>query len=157
MKNPLLNHSFDKLAEMYEENLVFLQYSSSTFQLQDEMTALLNSITEKLTNKQYDRFQFSNETLEQITKSKKLLTIYSKWQLKQKELQFVLDTQKLVDDIEYTIKQKRLSQRPTLAYSAEMTMYDVMLRRIAKHSISSAQSASDRTKKMTKNALRLCK
>ena len=157
MENSLLKYSYDELADMLIEALTLRNSMLTPAIIQHRMNVLLNQITGKLTSKQYERFQFSTDTFEQVTKSKKLHDIYAQWQTEQKSLQTVLDVEKHIGDLEYTVKQKRTMFRPSLVYSTTPTMYDIMMNRIAKHRINSAQASQLRTKQMNRNALRLCK
>lgn len=63
--------------------------------------------------------------------------------------QRMIDNQRRADEIAAT--------KPRLVYSAPLSDYDIMLRRISKHNKNAAAKSAERTKRASQAALRLCK
>jgi len=156
--NPLLQYSMDELHDLLRDARQALDRYPPAYSLRLKRDSLYGQVSQKLTTKQLERFYFSAKSLPKITKSRYILDVYAKWQAAQSSLEYVLDTEKLVDDLSDAIRQKPLMRaKLTLTHSVAPTMHEVLLQRIAKHGVTTAQNANARTQRMTKNALRLCR
>jgi len=156
--NPLLQYSMDELHDQLRDARQSLNSYPAGYLLRLKLSSLHKQISQKLTAKQLERFYFSAKALPKITKSRRILDIYAEWQAAQSSLKYVIDTEELVADLLYTIQQKPpMRAKLTLTHSVAPTMHDVLLQRIAKHGVTTAQNANARTQRMTKNALRLCR
>ena len=156
--NPLLQYSMDELHDQLRDARQSLNSYPAGYMLRIELDSLHKQISQKLTAKQLERFYFSAKSLPKITKSRRILDIYAEWRTAQSSLEYVIDMEKRIDDLLYTIQQKPLMRaKLTLTHSVAPTMHDVLLQRIAKHGVTTAQNANARTQRMTHNALRLCK
>ena len=152
------NISLDELYDLLVTTRQEVMCNSDQNSLRRRMDGLHEQIIMKLTSKQTVRFVYDNIPLEKVTKSKYVLGVYAKWKAAQQELKYVLELNRRCINVENAIKQKRtMHAELTLVHSVTPTMYDVIMSRVAKHRISSALAASDRTKRMNRNALRLCK
>jgi hypothetical protein len=156
--NPLLQYSIDELHDQLRDARQSLNSYPAAYSLQLRAAGLHEQIAQELTTKQLERFRVSIRSLPKITKSRYILDIYAKWEAAQSSFEDVIGTEKRIDDLLYTIRQKPLMRaKLTLTHSVAPTMHDVLLQRIAKHGVTTAQNANARTQRMTKNALRLCR
>jgi len=156
--NPLLQYSMDELHDQLRDARQSLNIYPTAYSLGRMKASLYDQIAQKLTAKQLERFRVSIRFLPKITKSRHILDIYAKWEAAQSSLEYVIGTEKRIDDLLYTIQQKPLMRaKLTLTHSVAPTMHDVLLQRIAKHGVTTAQNANARTRRMTNNALRLCR
>jgi hypothetical protein len=156
--NPLLQYSIDELHDQLRDARQSLDNYPAGYILRIKRDSLYEQIAQKLTINQLARFYDSTRSLPKITKSRRILDIYAEWEATQSSLKYVIDTEKLVDDLLDAIQQRSLMRaKLTLTHSVAPTMHDVLLQRIAKHGVTTAQNANARTRRMTNNALRLCR
>ena len=156
--SPLLQSSMDELCDQVRDARQSLDNYPAGYILRLKIASLHEQIVQELTAKQLERFCVSAKSLPKITKSRYILDVYAKWQVAQSSHKYVIDKEKLLNDLLDAIQQRSLMRaKLTLTHSVAPTMHDVLLQRIAKHGVTTAQNANARTRRMTNNALRLCR
>jgi len=124
VKNQLLAFTYAELDSELARVELELSGCRSTITVFAEMRQLRTEILKALTDEQCAKWDRTSAGLKRITRSKKILALQAQWDHLSVEEKVISDLYSLKDDLLYTIKQKRHTQKPTLVHSEPLTGYE---------------------------------
>ena len=132
MENKLLDLSYTDLRILRDTTEQQLAQLRSVRAIVNDINRTGQAIADALTMKQCEAWQFGKKELHQITKSKKILGLYSQWQTFQKELQIACDLLKLFWDARYILDRKKIVQPLQVINGQGFSFADRALYRVSK-------------------------